>query len=180
METSDIVVRVGTPEDHKAVHDLAMTMAGENAPAEPNPMKILQAIWNALHKHGGLIGIVGPKDSTDVHGFVLLRIGVPWYSDERVIEECGVYVHPDWRSNRQAAPSGADRAAGRSPGRASMLYRFIKRVADETGYKVIVGVMSYNRQDAKLRYYKRFFGEQAGGFFVYNPRAATAHQQAAE
>jgi hypothetical protein len=178
MDTSDIIVRVGTPDDFMNVMILAHLVANENAPVAPNMDKIKQGIWDALNKQGGMVGIVGPRDSSDVHGFVLLRIGPPWYSDERMIEDAGVYVHPDWRSSKHAAPSGADRLAGRSPGRASMLYRFCKRVADETGYKLFIGVVSQRQQEAKLRYYRRFFGEQAGGFFVYDPRAA--QRQAAE
>src|SRR6267154_1398318 len=130
---TEIVVRIGTPDDIDNVMALAMLVAHENAPGKPSSRKILQAIWDALNKHYGLVGIVGPKDSKDVHGFVLLKIHDPWYSDERVIEECGTYVHPDWRGAKQAAPSGADRAAGKSPGRAAMLYRFCKRVADQMG-----------------------------------------------
>src|SRR5216684_7687461 len=167
----EITVRIGTPDDFMHVMALAHLVANENAPVTPNMDKIKQGIWNALHKQGGMVGVVGPKDSMDVHGFVLLRIGPPWYSDERLIEDAGVYVHPDWRGAKTAAPSGADRAAGRSPGRASMLYRFCKRVADQMNCKLVIGVMSRYRLESKLRYYERFFGERAGAFFVYDPTA---------
>jgi len=178
--SDEIIVRVGTPDDLDNVMALATLVANENAPVAPNMRKIMQGIWDALNKHHGLVGIVGPAGSKDVHGFVLLRISPPWYSDERLIEDAGVYVHPDWRGNRQLAPSGADRAAGRSPGRASMLYRFCKRVADETGYKLFIGVMSQRQQESKLRYYRRFFGDQAGAYFVYDPKAVPVAAQAAE
>jgi len=29
---------------------------------------------------------------------VLLRIGTMWYSDERVLEEKAIFIHPDFRS----------------------------------------------------------------------------------
>lgn len=177
-DAPDIIVRIGTPDDFLNVMALAHLVANENAPVAPNMDKIKQGIWDALNKSGGLVGVVGPKDSPDVHGFVLLKIGPPWYSDERLIEDAGVYVHPDWRGAARAAPSGADRAAGRSPGRAAMLYRFCKRVADETGYRLFIGVISQRQQEAKLRYYRRFFGNPAGAYFVYDPRAESVAQAA--
>jgi GNAT superfamily N-acetyltransferase len=157
---SDLIVRLGVPDDFNAIMALALAVAGENAPVLPSESKIMGGIWQALNlENGHMVGVVAPRAGPP-HGFVLLQIGAPWYSDERLIQECGVYVHPEWRS----APGG----------RAALLYRFAKDVADRMGYKLAVGVLSRHRLDKKLRYYERFFGQQAGAYFVYDP-AATAH-----
>lgn len=171
--SDDIVVRLGTPADIHDIMELAEAVAGENAPAAPSIPKILQGVWGALERKNGLVGVVGPRGGK-VQGFVLLKVGPPWYSDERVIEECGVYVHPDWRGARYAAPAHDARTQGRAQGRAAMLYKFCKDVADQMGCKLIIGVMSQHRQASKLRYYERFFGKQAGAFFIYDPRAQAA------
>ncbi len=157
MEQLDLIVRVGQPADLDDVMHLAQLVASENAIVPPNHLKILERIYPALHRNGGLIGIVGPREGAP-HGFALLWVAPPWYGDERIIEECGIYVHPDWRAQRG--------------GRAALLYKFCKQVADQMSCKLVVGVLSAHRTDSKVRYYERFFGPQAGAYYVYNPLAA--------
>jgi len=61
-----------------------------------------------------------------------------------------------------------------------MLYRFCKRVADQMGCKLVIGVMSRYRLETKLRYYERFFGERAGAFFIYDPTEETGKRMLSE
>ena len=162
----DLVVRVGNVADLDDVLELAFLVAGENGVVPFSREKILKGIWPALNKDHGMIGIVGPKDGKP-QGFVLLRIQPPWYGDTYIIEECGIYVHPDYRQ-----------AKG---GRATLLYKFCREVADKTGYRLLVGVLSRHRTASKVRYYERFFGPQAGAFYIYDPPgAAHAPMLAAE
>lgn len=164
--TEEIVTRLGRPEDLDDIMALADMVAAENAVVPPNRMKILEQVYRALEKDGGMVGVVGPPDGKP-QGFVLLRIGPPWYGDERVIEECGVYVHPDHRQTIGARSAGGQ-------GRAAMLYRFCKQAADQLGYKLLIGVLSRHRTEAKIRYYQRYFGEPAGSYFVYDPTGGAA------
>jgi GNAT superfamily N-acetyltransferase len=157
VEHPDLSVRVGTPADLDDVMELAQLVASENAIVPPNHLKILERIYPALHRDNGLIGIVGPHGGA-AQGFALLWVSPPWYGDERIIEECGIYVHPDWRAQRG--------------GRASLLYKFCKQVADQMSVKLVVGVLSAHRTESKVRYYERFFGPQAGAYYIYNPLAA--------
>ena len=66
------------------------------------------------------------------------------------------FIHPDYRS-----------AKG---GRARRLCEFSKQAADSLGIPLIIGVLSNNRTEAKVRLYKRQFGEPSGAFFLYNAR----------
>lgn len=156
MEQLDLIVRVGSPADLDDVMELATAVAGENAIVPANHIKVLGRIYPALHRDGGLIGIVGPREGKP-HGFALLWVAAPWYGDERIIEECGIYVHPDWRAQRG--------------GRAAQLYKFCKQVSDQMRHKLVVGVLSTHRTESKVRYYERFFGPQAGAYYIYNPLA---------
>lgn len=156
-DIQDLVVRVGKPEDFPEVMMLAHAIAGENAPVEADREKLMTGIWQALNNENGLVGIVGPRGGP-LQGFILLRIGTPWYSSQRIIEENGVYVHPDFRAQKG--------------GRAAMLYRFAKQVADQMGTTLMIGVLSRHRTESKLRYYERYFGPQVGAVFLYNPLAA--------
>ena len=64
-------------------------------------------------------------------------------------------------------------------GRARRLCEFSKKVSNELGIPLIIGVLSNNRTEAKVRMYQRIFGEPSGAFFLYNAR--TGHlKEAAE
>jgi GNAT superfamily N-acetyltransferase len=149
----ELMVRIGTPEDVDDIMELALSACDENGFVEPNPAKLLNEIWPALNLHYGLVGVIGPK-GTKPEGAVLLRIGAMWYSDNEVLEEKAIFIHPDYRS-----------AKG---GRARRLCEFSKQVADSLGIPLIIGVLSNNRTEAKVRLYERQFGKPSGAFFLYN------------
>lgn len=139
--------------------ELALLVAGENAIVPPNREKILRQIYAGLSKNESLIGVVGPKKGKP-QGFVLLRVVAPWYGDELIIEEAGIYVHPDWRAHKG--------------GRATMLYKLCKEVAERMDRKLLIGVLSRHRTESKVRYYERYFGPQAGAYYLYEPHAVSA------
>jgi hypothetical protein len=89
-----------------------------------------------------------------------------WYSDDEVLEERAIFIHPDYRS-----------AKG---GRARRLCEFTKLTADTLGVPLIIGVLSNHRTKGKIRLYERQFGEPSGAFFLYNARTGlSADAQAA-
>ena len=151
----DLKVRIGTPEDVDGVMSLAMSACEENGFIEPNPKRLLGEIWPALNLDRGLIGIIGDPSDT-MEGAVLLRVGNMWYSDQSVLEEKAVFIHPKYRS-----------AKG---GRASRLCEFSKKAAEELKMPLIIGILSNHRTEAKVRMYQRQFGTPAGAFFLYNAR----------
>lgn len=160
----DLKIRTGTPEDVDAVMEIALSACDENGFVSPNPEKLLGEIWPALNRDKGIIGIIGTENGS-VEGAVLLRIGTMWYSDQEVLEEKAIFIHPDFRS-----------AKG---GRARRLCEFSKQVADSLGIPLIIGVLSNHRTEAKVRLYERQFGKPSGAFFLYNARTG-GWQEAAE
>ena len=143
--------------------DLAISACAENGFVQPNPMKLLAEIWPALNRDRGIIGIVGIPGQKP-HGAILLRIGNIWYSDDEILEERAVFIHPDYRS-----------AKG---GRARKLCEFGKKVADELGIPLTIGVLSNERTEGKVRMYERIFGKPAGAYFLYGVRTGEWHQAA--
>jgi GNAT superfamily N-acetyltransferase len=135
--------------------ELALKACEENGFVNPNPMKLLAEIWPALKQDGGLIGLIESENGI-LEGAVLLRVGSMWYSDDPVLEERAIFIHPDYRS-----------AKG---GRARRLCEFTKQVADELGIPLIIGVLSNHRTKGKIKLYERQFGEPSGAFFLYNAR----------
>ena len=159
----DLVVRVGTPADVHEIMDLAISGSEENGFVRPNPQRLLGEIWPALNRDRGLMGVIGPRGGR-AEGVVLLRIGKMWYSDDEVLEERAIFIHPDFRS-----------AKG---GRARRLCEFSKQVADELGLPLIIGVLSNSRTEGKIRLYERQFGKASGAFFLYNAKTGFARERA--
>jgi hypothetical protein len=156
MSTTDTVkVRVGTPEDVHRMMDIATLATTENGFALPNTMKLLQEIWAALNLRNGIVGIIGEPTEV-IEGAVLLRIGQVWYSDDPIIEEKAIFIHPDYRS-----------AKG---GRAARLCEFSKRTSDELGIPLTIGVLSNERTAAKVRMYSRIMGQPSGAYWLYNTK----------
>ena len=152
-------IRIGTPADVHDVMELALMGAAENGFAEASPVKILADVWAALNRDAGIMALIGPEGEKP-QGAILLRILYPWYSDKAVIEERAIFIHPDFRS-----------AKG---GRAARLCEFSKRAATSLGLPLLIGVLSNQRTEAKNRLYRRFFGEPAGTYFIYNGQTGGA------
>ena len=148
---SELKVRVGTPEDVDGVMELAILGSAENGWVRPNPAKLLKEIWPALNRDHGLMGVIGAPGETP-EAVILLRTSVLWYSDDEVLEERAIFVHPDFRA-----------AKG---GRAARLCEFAKNVAGGLGMPLMIGVLSTHRTAGKVRLYERQFGTPAGAFFL--------------
>jgi GNAT superfamily N-acetyltransferase len=153
--SEDLKIRIGTPADIDGMMELAMMATDENSFVDPDPAKLLNDMWPALNNDHGLVGIIG-EPGKQIEAAILLRTGKMWYSYKDVLEEKAIFVHPEYRS-----------AKG---GRAGKLCDFAKDVADSLGVPLIIGVLSNNRTEAKVRLYKRKFGEPAGAFFLYGAK----------
>lgn len=150
--SEDIKIRIGTTADLDNVMQFYLMAAEENGFVKSDPVKILEDVWPALNCDHGIIGIIG-EPGHKIEAAIFLRIGKMWYSDQYVVEEKLVFVHPEYRS-----------AKG---GRAAKLCDFAKAVSNSLGIPLMIGVLSNNRTEAKVRLYKRKFGDPAGAFFLY-------------
>lgn len=153
--TEDVHVRVGTPEDLEGCMKLFVQANEENGIARLDPEKLLSVVWPSLHQHGGIIGVIGAP-SAEPEGVVLLRIESLWYSNTEVLSEKLVFVGQNFRS-----------AKG---GRAAKLCEFCKKVSDELGMPLIIGIISNDRTAGKVKMYSRIIGPPAGAFFVHGAK----------
>jgi hypothetical protein len=153
--SEELTIRLATPADVHDIMSLALSACDENGFVDPNPEKLLAEIWPALNRDHGLVGMIG-KEGGKPEGAILLRIGTMWYSDNQVLEEKAIFIHPEYRS-----------AKG---GRARKLCEFSKQVSDSLGIPLIIGVLSDNRTEAKVRLYERQFGKPSGAYFLYNAK----------
>jgi len=157
--TENITVKIGTPEDLDQLMAMASEACDENGFVVPKPEMILQQIWSALNQDAGLCGKITGPDGV-IEGAILLRITNLFYSDQPVLEEKGLFVRNDFRSAKGA--------------RAKLLCEFAKGAAESLGIPLLIGVLSNTRTEAKIRLYKRQFGEPAGVFFLHNARTGSA------
>jgi len=162
MQFDDLGVRIGQPEEVHEIMDLALAACSENGFANPNPVKLLGQIWSALNLDNGIMGIIGEPGKLE--GGILLRVADVWYSDDRLLEEKAIFIHPDYRS-----------AKG---GRARRLCEFAKRASVMLEVPLLIGVLSNDRTRAKVRLYERQFGDQTGAFFLYNGRTGSVRTAA--
>lgn len=157
--SEDIKVTIATPFDVHELMELALAACEENGFVNANKTKLLQEIWSALHIKDGLVGIIRGEDGI-IQATILLRIGTLWYSDDRVIEEKAIFIHPNYRVGKVR--------------RAQILIDFAKSTADRLGIPLIIGVLSNNRTEAKVRMYERQFGKPSGAYFLYGATTGMA------
>jgi hypothetical protein len=155
---TDIEVRAGTPDDIHPMITLALAACAENGLTNPNPIKLLSEIWVALTRERGIVGIIG-EPGKPIEAAILLRIEPLWYSDEPSIIERAIFVHPDFRA-----------AKG---GRASKLCDFAKNVQEQLAFPLLIGVLSSQRTEAKVRLYERKFGDAAGAYWIVGASTGT-------
>lgn len=147
--------RMGKPADLDRMMTLTMTASDENSFVRPSVGKILHDVYPALHQDKGMIWIIGP-DEGPLEAAALLRIGEVWYSEEPVLEERGIYVHPHYRHHK-----------GR---RAKMLIQACVWTARQLDLPLLMGVLSNQRTAGKRRLYERLLGEPAGILFLVNAK----------
>jgi N-acetylglutamate synthase-like GNAT family acetyltransferase len=157
----DLRIRLATTDDMAEVMKLAVTACQENGFLNASTELLAREIWPALAQDHGLCPVIGPPGGA-IEGLALLRVGKMWYSEQTVVEEKAIFVYPQFRS-----------AKG---GRAARLCEYSKRVADQLGIPLLIGILSNTRTEGKIRMYKRIFGEPAGAFFLYGARAAPGHE----
>jgi GNAT superfamily N-acetyltransferase len=152
---SGISVRIGTPEDLDQVMVMAKMMHDEIGITSLETEKVLPDVWAALNLDRGIMGVIGEPGKT-IEGGILLRFGKFFYSNDDVLEERGLFIHPEYRS-----------AKG---GRARILCEFAKKAAEDLDMTLFIGVMNDVRTKGKVRLYERQFGEPIGQFFLYRPK----------
>jgi GNAT superfamily N-acetyltransferase len=150
--TDEITVRTGTPDDVHGMMRLALAACAENGLHNPDPQKLLAEIWASLNLHHGIVGIIG-EPNKPFEAAILLRVESLWYTSDLSVVERAIFVHPDYRN-----------AKG---GRASKLCSFAKKASETLGYPLVIGILSNERTEAKVRLYERQFGRPAGAYWIF-------------
>jgi GNAT superfamily N-acetyltransferase len=152
-----MTVRIATQTDRQEIWRLLLQSHNENGLFTLSPRKVdflLDRVLNPQLIHPedpgprGEIAIIGEPGALEALAFIL--IGSFWYSEDFHLEELIVYVSPEYRKE----------------GHAKNLIEWMKATADTLGIKLITGVMSNHRTEAKVRLYERQL-PKIGAFFMY-------------
>lgn len=152
---TDITVRTATPEDVHALMDCALAACADNGLIEPNPVKLLNDIWPALNLDRGIVGVIGDKF---IEAGILLRVDKLFYTDKDMLLERSLFVRPEYRK------SGDHKVS-----RARLLCDFAKQAAKDLELQLIIGILTHERVEGKIRLYERTFGKPAGAYWIYDP-----------
>ena len=147
-----VKVRTGTPDDLHPLMELFLSAGRENGLTGANPLKLLNDLWAALNRNHGIVGVIGEPGGRP-EAAILLRVESMWYSDEHVLMERVIFVDPEFRS-----------AKG---GRARLLCEFAKKASDTLEMPLIIGILSSQRTEGKVRLYERQFGPSSGAYWIY-------------
>ena len=147
-------VRFAEPADYPQIISMAEELHAENGHSSIDYPTAEAAIMQAINRDKSMIGLVG--DVGAIRGIVMLRFANFWCSKDVFLDELLLYVHPDYRKTAVA----------------KALINFAKETADTLKLPLMIGVMSSERTQTKLRLYQRHLGHPVGGYFyVYPPKA---------
>jgi GNAT superfamily N-acetyltransferase len=144
------LVRVADADE---MDDLLALMREAEAEFRLFPLSEVKAramLDRAFLKQGGMVGVIGSKGA--IEAAVYMLIDQPMYSEAWNLTEIFNFVRPAFRKTTHAKDL-IDKA---------------KDWATQLGVPLLIGVLSNERTEAKIRLYRRRLGNPAGAFFVWN------------
>ena len=136
--------------------ELCRALHAENGMFTMSEDKVRRMLHRAFDKQGAIVGALGP--SGHIEGAIYLLISDYWYSDDWHLSELFSFVLPQYRKSNNAKE----------------LITFAKRCSDEIGIPLIIGVISNERTESKVRLYQKELAKPAGAFFVYDQHMPSA------
>jgi len=146
--TAPSTVRVARPDDYSEIWRLFLAGHKENGifPLAPDKVEyfISRALWPerippADTGQRGVVGVIGSSGSLEALAFLV--IGEVWYTTDKHIGDCFVFVDPDHRKSRHA----------------KALLEWMREQSVLTGLPLMSGVASSERTEAKCALYRRMF-----------------------
>lgn len=145
-------VRTALPADEEEVMAMCRMLHAENGLFDMSETRVRGVIKMALDRQGGVLGVIGPAGH--IEAMIYMLISQIWHSDQWHLEELFSYCRPEYRKSNNA----------------KLLIQFAKRCSDELDLPLIIGVISNDRTEQKVRLYQRQFGKPHGAFFVHHTK----------
>lgn len=143
-------VRVAMPSDEDEIMRLMQAAFVEQPIFPLDEQKMREKIRMCTGRKGGVIGVVEGKDGK-LEGYIIALMIQFWYSMDWCLEELSNFVHPDHRKSTHAKD----------------LINFAKWFAEQLEMPLILGILSTQRLQPKIRLYERQ-AKMCGAIFVHN------------
>jgi hypothetical protein len=144
-----MTVRLATLEDEEDFLRICVSIHKENGIFTLSPRK-LRDLWEKyIRGQGGICGMIGPVGA--VEGAAYLQLGSVYYSEDLIVDELFQHVLPEFRASQNA----------------KLLAEWCKSVSKQMRIPLLVSVVSTKQTEAKIRFYRRRYGEPVGAFFKY-------------
>lgn len=153
-------IGLARPEDEIEIFEICRRLHAENAVFPLNVDRVINMIRALTHRQGGIIGVI--RNEKQIEALICLTITQFWYSEDFILEEQFNFVLPEYRKSENAKE----------------LIIFARAAAEQLGIPLIIGVLSNERTDAKIRLYKRQLGPPSGAYFLVGARTGEASQYA--
>lgn len=155
--TSELLTpRLAQPADAESLFEMCQLLWKENGVFPMSETKVRRMIEIAVNPSVrtevepiAIIGALGPVGN--VEASIAVCITQNWYTDAWHVEELWNFVRPDMRKSNHA----------------KSLVEYSKKVATELQLPLMIGILSSDRTQGKVRLYRRQLGEQAGAYFVW-------------
>lgn len=150
-------VRLATGDDEDEIMGLLTIMHAEGGILPLDEMEARKMFRLAFGRQGGILGVIG--DPGDIRAMIFLLISKFWYTRSHHLEELFNFVRPDVRNSVENSKDGY----------AFKLIEFAKKCADEIRLPLTIGILTNQRMEGKVRFYRRSLGVPAGAWFVHMP-----------
>lgn len=135
--------------DEQPIYDMLMQLHAENGAFSVDDARVRLNIKLGTQRQGGIIGVI--RGETGLEASVGMVLDQWWYTEDWCLSERWNFVLPAFRKSDHA----------------QRLIEFSKWCADRLSLPLMMGIISTQQTEAKLRLYRRFL-TPVGGFFVYN------------
>lgn len=145
-------VRAAAPEDFEQIMRMCRKLHEENGVSNVDWTMVAHKMMQGINQDGAIIGVIG--DPGALRGLIYMQMSHMWYSQDTILEELFNYVLPEHRRSNNA----------------KALIDFGKTCSDRLGVPLLIGIISNQRTEEKVRLYRRRLGPPAGAFFLVNAR----------
>jgi hypothetical protein len=156
MNPNPSKVRVATRSDEEGLVQLCAALNAEIGLFAPDFAKIRTTLREAfippVNMRRSIIGIIG-REGGPIQGAIYISILQEWYSQQDFCHELFNFVYPEYRAGTNNSHD---------------LISWAKYIADEFNLPLLIGVLSNERTEAKVRHYRKQFGAPRGAYFGYN------------
>ena len=144
-------VRLAAPGDIEEVIQIGRELHKENGLTALDEGAIRQAAEAAILHGQGIVAVIGKEP---IEAMIYLGLRQYWYSSQPHLEEMLNFVREPFRRSKNAIS----------------LIEFAKQAAVKIGVPLLIGIVSNEKTEQKMRLYTRRLGKPAGGYWLYNAK----------